>query len=242
MKKRLLAMAAILVMLMLLLSSAGADGYSTWDPVNQAYMYNDVHYGIVICTKMNVRNKPSTSGSAYGSIRNGQPVKILGITQDGNFYLLDLASCGIASNEYYGYAKASLIKIDPEFLVTSRLLNLYATPWGDGLKNGEQNNRAFLVISEGNGWYAVQAAESTPGTAFIRMKDAPENYSGRYVVTWDTDLYDDNTMMKYQTVKRFTVGSLIGVSGDFSRMVFNEGTNNEFRAWVNSQYVAPVIN
>ena len=74
------------------------------------------------------------------------------------------------------------------------------------------------------------------------MKDAPENYSGRYVVTWDTDLYDDNTMMKYQTVKRFTVGSLIGVSGEFSRLVFNEGKNNEFRAWVNSQYVAPVIN
>jgi hypothetical protein len=25
-------------------------------------------------------------------------------------------------------------------------------------------------------------------------------------------------------------------------MVFNEGTTNEFYAWVNSQYVAPVIN
>ena len=38
------------------------------------------------------------------------------------------------------------------------------------------------------------------------------------------------------------LGSLIGVSGDYSRMVFNEGTTNEFYAWVNSQYVAPVIN
>lgn len=242
MKKRLLAMATIVVMLILLLPAAVADGYTTWDPASQAYMYNDVHYGIVICTKMNVRNKPSTSGTTYGSIRNGQPVKVLGITQDGNFYLVDLDSCGIPSDQYYGYAKASLIKIDPEYLVASRLLNLYATPWGDGLKNGEQTNRVFLVISEANGWYAVQATENTPGTAFIRMKDAPENYTGRYVVTWDTDLYDDSTMTKYSTVKRFTVGSLIGISGDFSRMVFNEGTNNEFYAWVNSQFVAPVIN
>ena len=242
MKTRFLALATIVVMLILLLPAAVADGYTTWDPASQAYMYNDVHYGIVICTKMNVRNKPSTSGTTYGSIRNGQPVKVLGITQDGNFYLVDLDSCGIPSDQYYGYAKASLIKIDPEYLVASRLLNLYATPWGDGLKNGEQTNRVFLVISEANGWYAVQATENTPGTAFIRMKDAPENYTGRYVVTWDTDLYDDSTMTKYSTVKRFTVGSLIGISGDFSRMVFNEGTNNEFYAWVNSQFVAPVIN
>ena len=92
MKKRLLVMITIVIMLMLLLPAAHADGYTTWDPVNQAYMYNDAHYGIVICTKMNVRNQPSTSGSTYGSIRNGQPVKILGVTQDGNFYLLDLAS------------------------------------------------------------------------------------------------------------------------------------------------------
>ena len=49
-------------------------------------------------------------------------------------------------------------------------------------------------------------------------------------------------MIKSGVVKRFTVGSLIGISGEFSRMVFNEGKNNEFRAWVNSQYVAPVIN
>ena len=242
MKKQFLAMITTVMLLMLFLSSAGADSYSDWDPVTQAYMYNDIHYGVVICTKMNVRNKPSTSGSAYGSIRNGQPVKILGITQDGNFYLLDLDSCGISSDQYFGYAKSSLIKIDPEYLVASKLLNLYATPWGDGMKNGEQTNRVFLVINEANGWYAVQATESTPGTAFIRMKDAPENYSGRYVVTWDTDLYDDSTMTKYSTVKRFTVGSLIGVSGDFSRMVFNEGTANEFYAWINSQYIAPVIN
>ena len=242
MKKRLLVMITIVIMLMLLLPAAHADGYTTWDPVNQAYMYNDAHYGIVICTKMNVRNQPSTSGSTYGSIRNGQPVKILGVTQDGNFYLLDLASCGISSDQYYGYAKASLIKIDPEYLIASRLLNLYATPWGDGMKNGEQTNRAFLVISEENGWYAVQATETTPGTAFIRTKDAPANYTGRYIVTWDTDLYDDNTIAKYQSVKRFTVGSLIGVSGDYSRMLFNEGTANEFYAWVYNQYLAPVIN
>lgn len=191
---------------------------------------------------MNVRNRPATSGTTYGSIRNGQPVKILGTSQDGNFYLLDLASCGIASSEYYGYAKSSLIKMDPEYIIASRLLNLYATPWGDGLKNGEQNNRAFLVISAVPGWYAVQATDSTPGSAFIRAKDIALDNSGRYVVTWDTDLYDDNTMAKSGVVKRFTVGSLIGISGEFSRMVFNEGKDNEFRAWVKSQFVAPVIN
>ena len=105
-----------------------------------------------------------------------------------------------------------------------------------------QNNRAFLVISAVPGWYAVQATDSTPGSAFIRAKDIALDNSGRYVVTWDTDLYDDNTMAKSGVVKRFTVGSLIGISGEFSRMVFNEGKDNEFRAWVKSQFVAPVIN
>lgn len=51
MKKRILAAVSALVLLLLLVSAAGADGPSTWDPVNQAYMYNEEHYGVVICTK-----------------------------------------------------------------------------------------------------------------------------------------------------------------------------------------------
>ena len=84
--RRILSLLAALLFL-LPLSVAGADGEASyWDETIQAMRYDQPHYGVVICNQMNVRNRASTSGSAYGKIRNGQPVKILGITSDGKFY------------------------------------------------------------------------------------------------------------------------------------------------------------
>lgn len=247
MKKRILSILAAAVLFLLIpMSFAGADydSSSYWDSSANAYLYNTPHYGIVLCTKMSVRNKPSTSGTAYGTIRNGQPVKILGVSQDGNFYLLDIASCSITTTKATrGFAKASLIKKDPEFIQASRLLNLYATPWGDGLKNGEQNNRFFLIISQNYNWYAVQSTESTPGSAFIRTGDVSPTYNHtKYVITWDAELRDEDTMAALRTVRRFTVGRLLKTSQKRSLLVFNEGTDSEYRGWVLTQFTAPVIN
>ena len=244
MKNRILSLLAAAVLLLLLpLSVAGADGVAYWDPQSRSFLYTEPHYGIVICTKMNVRNRAATSGSAYGSIRNGQPVKILGTSENDDFYVLDLASCGFSNaSATYGYAKKSLISIDPEYFATTKTTNLYATPWGDGLKNGEQNNRYFLIISEHSGWYAVQATENSPGTAFVKMSDVSRTYQGRYVVTWDTQLLDESSWAQIQNVKRFTVGRLVQNQGDYSLMIFNEGAANEFRAWILTQYIAPLLN
>ena len=247
MKKRILSFLAAAVLLLLLpLSLAGADGASYWDAAANAYLYDEPHYGIVICRQMNVRDRASTSGKAYGSIKNGQPVTILGVTEKGDFYVLDLASCGFAgySTGDYGYAKSSLIKMDPEFIATTKLTNLYATPWSTEKKNGEQTNRFFLIIDQHNEWFAVQAMEGSPGSAFIRSRDIGQytpQYQSMYVVTWDTALYDDN-MNHIQNVKRFTTGSMLDASGDYSLVVFNEGTASELQAWILSQYLAPIFN
>ena len=257
MKNRILSIlfAVSLLVMLLPLSFACADGgyggsggYSTtyYDANYNAYMYSDPHIGIVICQRMNVRNRASTSGSTYCQIKNGQPVKVLGITSDNNFYVLDLDSCGATSNPGgFGYAKASLIKIDPEFFATTRMTNLYATPWTTDIKNGEQSGRFFLVLAQYSNWYAVQTMETSPGTSFVRMSDVgqyTQAYHTMYVVTWDTAAYDASTWAQLPNVKRFTPGSLQNISGDYTLLLFNEGTANQYSAWVPSQYVAPILN
>ena len=246
MNRRIRSLLAAMLLLLLPLAFAEAEGASTyWDNASQSYCYDEPHYGIVICRQMNVRNKASTSGSAYGQIKNGQPVKILGFTQDGKFYVLDLESCGFrnAAPGAFGYAKSSLIRLDPEFFYASSTLDLYATPWGDGKKNGEQTKRFFLVISRNSGWYAVQTLESSPGTSFVRAGSVPVSYQSRYVVTWDAPLYDEYSGAQIQTVKRFSAsGRMVNMSADRALLVFNEGSANEFRAWIPTLYIAPLIN
>ena len=259
MKKRIISLLTATILLLLLpLSFSGADngtyndayGSTYWDSTNGAYMYNQPHYGIVICRQLSVRNRPSTSGSSYETLTNGKPVKILGyVPQSYNgeeYYVVERAAGGFISNTgntSYGYVKASLVKMDPEFIFADRLLNLYTTPWGDGQKNGEQRNRYFLVLSQYSNWYAVQTMESNPGTSFIRSSDIYSSYySKKVVVVWDTDLYDEESMYKIQSVSRFTSGRQVDVSGGYTLVVFNEGAPNEFRAWINTMYIARVIN
>ena len=259
MMKRCLSLLAAVVLVLLPLAVAGADGGSSsstssdgtgggrvaWDPNAQAYMYTEPRYGICICSKMSVRDRASTGGKTLASLTNGQPVRILGVTQDGNWYLLDLESCKVNVNVQgaYGYGKSSLIKIDPEFIGVTSLVNLYATPWSTDLKNGEQTNRFFLIIDRYSDWYAVQARESNPGTAFIRGSEIGQysSYSKLYVVTWDTKLLDDNHA-EITTVKRFSVCSLITGQGDFAQVVFNAGTNNEYGGLIENLFLAPIVN
>lgn len=247
MSKRVLSLLAALLFLLLPLSVAGADGEASyWDPAYQAMCYEEPHYGIVLCRQMNVRNKASTSGSAYGQIKNGQPVKILGITSDSKFYVLDLQSCGFsnAAPGSFGYAKSSLIKMDPTFFYASSTTDLYATPWGDGKKNGEQGKRYFLIVSAYGSWYAVQTMESTPGTSFVRAGSIYPSYQSKYVVIWDTPLYEDeNTSTPFRTVKRYSLtGQLLNIIGDRTLLSFNESGADQFLAWIPSQCIAPVIN
>ena len=243
MTKRFLALLVAVLILLLPLVIAEADGSVYWDSTSQSYYYDEPHYGIVICRQMNVRNRAAASGTSYGQIKNGQPVKVLGVTQDNKFYVLDLQSCGFtnAAPGSFGYAKSSLIKIDPQFIYATKLLDLYATPWGDGKKNGEQMNRFFLIISQYGSWYAVQTQETAPGTSFIKAASIPLYYQSKYVVTWDAPLYDDYGN-QIQIAKRFTSGYMENQSGDRTKLVFNRGEANEFRAWIPTQYIAPVIN
>ena len=252
-RTRFLSFALALVMLsVLFVSQAFADGYALyyWDPAMGLYMYNGTHTGIVLCTQLTVREKPSTSAASLGTVKNGHPMLILGISQIGNpnnaFYLVDLPSCGAKNADpgSVGYVKASLVKMDPYFVATTKSTNLYATPWSTDYKNGEQNNRFFLVIEEYPNWYAVQTANDSAGTSFIRTSDVGWYSSGveKRVITWETPVYDETTWAQIQTVKRLTVASFVTVSGDYTLLVFNEGKSNQFRGWVPTYCVAPLVN
>ena len=248
MKKLLSVLAAAVLVMSLFLSAAAADGPTYWDAASQSYLYNTVRYGIVICRQMKIRDQAGTRGHEYGTIKNGQPVKILGTSQDGNYYMIDLASCGFQGYGpgEYGFGKASLIKADPEFIATTKLTNLYATPWTTELKNGEQTGRFFLVIDQSNGWYAVQANESAVGTAFILSRDVGNYSNGRekYVVTWNCPLLDEDTQNEIMTLKRFTVCDVgyYKEDSEYTLVIINEGRQDEARGWVQSQYIARIIN
>lgn len=247
MKNRILSLllAAMLLCLFLPLSASCAESNpgSYWDAATRSFLYYEPHFGIVICRQMSVRDRASTSGKTLGQIKNGQPVKILGTSEKGDFYVLDLASCGVkgAVPGSYGYAKSALIKMDPEYYYAASNTLLYATPWGDGKMNGEQTGRYFLIISAGNGWYAIQTNDNAPGTSFIRAGSVAAVYQSKYVVTWDAPLYDD-AGNQIQTVSRFTTGFLTNISGDSAQLVFNKGQANEFTAWIATLYIAPLIN
>jgi len=238
MTRRILSLLTAALFLLLPLACAAAEG---------DYYYDEPHYGIVICRQMKVRNNASTSGKEYGQIKNSQPVKIVGEHVNRNnvtdFYLLDLQSCGFKADPgTFGYAKSSLIKMDPEYFYASGMLDLYATPWGDGKKNGEQGKRFFLILSGNGSWYAVQTLESSPGTSFINTRNVSVYYQSRYVVTWDAPLYDDyGTQIK--TAKRGEFGYMENQSADSTLLVFNRGeADKEFRAWIPTLYVAPCVN
>ena len=247
---------AVLLSLLMLSAIAFADGGVTWNSEAEAYFFNEPQSGIVVCTKMNVREAAKTNAKSYGQIRNGQPVKILGITDNANFYVLDLASCGFAGQPAgsYGYAKSTLIKINPKFLFVKSLTNLYATPWNTDdldpnwsynapqkLKNGEQSGRYFLVLGTQTNWYAVQAMENSTGTAFIRVKDVPQQAAqipNEHVVVWDAPLLNKDTKTAVQTVKRFTTGNVIGYDGDYAIVTLNNGA---ITGYMEKMYLAPLV-
>ena len=248
MKKHLFVFLAAALLMLVFSFSALADGPTYWDDGTQSYQFYAPSYGIVICRQMTVRDRAATNGASLGSLKNGQPIKILGKSADGNFYVVDLASCGIqnAGGLTVGYAKSSLIKIDPQFLASTRLTNIYATPWSTALKNGEHVDRFWLVLDQQSNWYAVQAMESSVGTGFILANDIGNysNYQQKYVITWDNiPLLDESTWAQTQTLRRFSVGTAVSISGnDYTLLVFNEGQPTEFRGWVSDQYIAPIIN
>ena len=268
MKLTKIVLAFILVLSTVLsVSISSADGDMYFDETTKAFMFNEPHYGIVICTQMNVRADASTRSKSYGKIKNSMPVKILGITDRAEFYVLDLQSCGITNQDpgSYGYVKANLVKIDPWFVYLQKLTYLYATPWNADigmpeitadmstwivqpptkLKNGEQDGRSFLIIGQQNNWYAVQSAESAPGTAFIRSKDIPTddlNYMNTYVITWEAPLLSKESKAQIKTIDRFTLGELKSIEGDYALMTFFQGTENEITGYIDRLYIAPLLN
>ena len=248
----LLLAAVLLLGLGLSAGCASADGEGSnwsgsaiWDQDLQCYLFDNAHYGVVICRQMTVREKPSTSGKEYAKIGNSQPMKVVGFTQNEDWYVIDLGSIGIDNGIQYGYGKASLIKLDPQWIYSDKTLPLYATPWSRDKRNGEQGNRYFLVIDQYNGWYAVQTQESSPGTSFVRSSDVPQYslyYQSQYVINWECPCFDEQSWAVLQTIKRNTVGTVIGEIDDFYMVVFNAGTEKEFRGWINKEFCGLIIN
>lgn len=213
-------------------------------PADLVYQYS--RPGTVHCSRLTVRSSPSTSGSEYGKLKNGQTCTILG--EENGWWIVDLASCGFSNHSSgYGYAKKSLISLDPCWIVVDPYTYLYTDPWYSGKSNGEQLERVYLVLSENPEFYCVQCTESAAGSSFIRKSDVPRysnDWQSLYVIAADNvPLFDNPGGVQINTLARFTIVSVSSWDGSSYYYVrVNPDTPDEYCGWVELQYVQRVIN
>ncbi|MBQ9267168.1 MAG: SH3 domain-containing protein [Clostridia bacterium] len=200
--------------------------------------------GIVICTNVSIRESPSTSAKAYGQLHNGDSCLIVG--RQGNWLLIDLASCGFKNNpEGVGYAKASLISEEPYWIVLTKYTVLYTDPWGTGDSNGEKSaGTPLLVTSENGEFYCVQTKSGSAGASFIRKRDvgwySNSQYAQYIVIDGDVPLYDyygagSNQVGKLKTL---TIVDVISYGGAYSYICYG----NDNYAWIETQHLQRIAN
>ncbi len=233
------------------------NGFATG--IDEAYFYfdcdattpaSDNHYyqysqtGTVVCSQLTVRSEPSASSSEIGKMKNGQTCTIVGRQDD--WLIVDVSSCRFQDVYWgYGYVKDNLIKLDPYWIATTQYTELFATPWENSLKNGEQYDRVFLVIGEQYPFYAVQCKEYSAGTSFIRMQDV-----GRYsqdgqnlhvCAEDDVLLYEGPYGDPIRTVDKFTIVNVDMVDGDYCHVVSMD-SQDYFDGWMQNHFIQRIAN
>ncbi len=239
-KKFILTFLALISILVIAWSfPAMADG-------NPYYSYQNGWSGTVICTNVSIRETPSTSAKRYGQLHNGDVVKIVG--EQNGWYLIDLASTGIKNvPDGIGYAKKSLIKISPYWIVLTKYTPVYADPWWSGESNGElSSGTPLLVISENNEFYCVRLHNGQAGVTFVRKYDV-----GRYnpdcepgyavVVDGPIDVYSNDNNAVIGTLKTLELVQVYFYDGEYAHIYYNQ--NNTFiDAYVKTLNLQPVLN
>ena len=194
--------------------------------------------GIVICTNVTIRNSPSTSASSYGQLHNGDVVHIL--YESNGWYAIDLATTGLTNSGGVGYAKSSLIKAAPYWIVLTSYTPVYADPWYTGNSNGElSTNTPLLVISENDDFFCVQTHTGVAGASFVRKNDVGR-ITSEFEQGWAVIVKGDATFITdngYGTIKK---NKLVQISswGEPNSYVFYDG----YYGWIDSDYLQPVIN
>ncbi|MBR6034018.1 MAG: hypothetical protein IKP28_04715 [Clostridia bacterium] len=241
MKRILVAFFALVLVFVACMSTALAGDYDAYLYGGDGYEYD--RYGVCLCTQCTIRATPSTNGQSLGRLRNGQCVTIVG--QYGTWYMVDLGKLGISAEQEYGFVKSGLIHPDPYWVMTTSYTYLYTTPWSsytpEKERNGEQSNRALLVLGENGYYYAVQCAQSSPGTSFVRIGDIGDYSHGQmlWLIAERTELRDMPGGATTTTIDRFTVVEMIDAVDEYVRVRSVDGSKD---GWVYTQFVQRIAN
>lgn len=231
-----------LAVIILSLTTANAENF--WTDDYSPYMFQYSQTGIVLCTQLTIRTEPSTSASEYGKLNNGQTCTIIG--QYDEWYIIDLSSLDggyfFSSYNPYGFIKSSLVKLNPYWITLTQYTNLYADPWGSGVKNGEQSGRTMLVISESQDYYCVQCRDFNAGSSFIRKWDVGQYYTDgqvRYLVAEDgVPMYDSPWGDQVSKLSMYTIVTIDAYSDIYCHVTVNGGESG----WVKAHYIQQIIN
>ena len=248
--KKLISVLTLIALLITSLSCftiASADGYNS----NYYYSYQARWSGIVICTNISIRESPSTSAKRYGQLHNGDVVTIVG--ENNGWYTILLSSTGlkdIPPDDYaVGYAKSSLIKANPYWIILTQYTAVYDDPWWTGNSNGEfVAETPLLVKSENEFYYCVQTKNGAAGSSFIRKSDVgqytPDCEPGyAVVVDGPTDVWNymgDSYVIG--TLKTLDIVQVVEWGPDYSHIYFKYDGTNYCDAMVQTLKLQPVFN
>ena len=249
----------ILVMMLIFtfvggLTTAFADGYYGSNNYynNYFYAYQYRWSGIVICTNISIRESPSTSAKRYGQLHNGDVVTIVG--ENNGWYTILLSSTGLKDipldEGAVGFAKSSLIKSNPGWIVLTQYTNVYDDPWWTGNSNGEfVSGTPLLVKSENEYFYCVQTKGSTAGSSFIRKSDvgrySPVEGEPGYAVVVDGPVdvwtyYGESYVLGQ--LKTQDIVQVVEWGPESSHIYYKLSDNQFVDAWVSSLKLQPIIN
>ena len=248
MKKTIYAILA-LIMVVTLTAAFADGGYYYNGNYSSSYQYR--WSGIVICTNISIREAPNTSAKRYGQLHNGDVVTIVG--ENNGWYTILLSSTGLKNipleDNAVGYAKSSLIKSNPYWIVLTKYTAVYDDPWWTGNSNGEFSaNTPLLVKSENDQFYCVQTKNGAAGSSFIRKGDVgrftPDCEPG-YAVVVDGPVdvwtyYGDSYVLGQ--LKTLDIVQVVEWGPDSSHIFYKLADNQFVDAWVASIKLQPVIN
>lgn len=129
-----------------------------------------IYPGVVISQNVSLREQPSTGATRIASIPNGAVLDLLD-EQNGWYYVSYYDGSGAAPLQ--GWTRVDFIVRDPQFITTTMLTYVYATPTRSAKKVGQLvAGTQLVVIGEYNDFWVVNLRSAS---GFIYKPDVSEN-------------------------------------------------------------------
>ncbi len=244
--KKVFALILVLVLALGMCSAfAEADGYNYSSFFNGNYTYR----GMVICTRLTVRETPSRNARSLGQLRNGDVVHIL--AEQGEFYQIDLSGTRL-NRTGVGYILKDLVQNNPRWIVLTKYTEVCSDPWYSSLTLEPahlSSGTPVLVINENYEFYCVQLHSGTAGVGFIRKSDVGQytdwgSASYGVVIAETTEVWDYGQIgiRSLGKLNRDTVVQVLAWGDPYSNILYSASDGSLYSAWISTDLIQPVVN